>query len=714
MKNLWRNERGAALILVLMLSMVVTVGLTALIMSTQQGQRNSVHDGNAERSNYVAESGAVIVKRLVKNAAANNVQVQSMEESQLKTALEKVNPSFSLSGSNAMEISSRKEAGQFVVEITGKSKYSDNLKRQTKITLPILLNTSGGGAGGNGKGIFGDDVVGTSVTETNKAKTEAWVRHWDGKVQTAPGQYYKIINYQEQMTKYFTQQVDTKRPVFKASTVHPLQAPGTPATPLDVFDNKNCAMAEFQRADLEKYPDIYCLGDITINPAGLTKGTTIYSNGTIRVRGDLSAGTTLGALSAGKDIVFEGKLSGGKYGELIAGGKVIFSGELNSGFTHSQKISARGSIEFANKLNGAVFSGEMVSGDSIYFKNVIGNVTYSGRVSAANNIVFQEKIEKAAISADMVAGNNMQFKRPVGENGPVTISGSLMSGGSMTFDEPVRNLTASARFVAGKAITFNKEVGSGVLISGSLHSHDTITFNEPITSSTIMGLYAKGNIVLWKAVQGNSATLGDIQSDANITFNGNFDNATVLGDVIANKLLAFNGNINGSTVFKKNLVSNSTVADLNFNAGYRVVVEQSIYSAKGIDFKQLNGVRVGQSIYAYQNVTMPVNLSYLNIDGALLSRDGSVTFPKLYGCNSKDDCFVGSFIAGTAGIAFNYNLDGFMYFGGLSTGQTIKYNGNQNGPPNTIRITRQAPDGYTEDSGGNNGQINFGDWRTTS
>ncbi|MEK8128598.1 hypothetical protein WMW72_11845 [Paenibacillus filicis] len=713
MKNLWRNERGAALILVLMLSMVITVGLTALILSTQQGQRNSVHDGNAERSNYIAESGAVIVKRLVKNAADNNVQVLNLNAAQLKV-LEDVKPSFTLDGTNDMKISPFKEEGKIVVNIEGFSKFNDSLQKRTKITLPVLANSNGGGSGSNGNGIFGNDVVGTSVTEKNQKKTEQWVRHWDEKTskESAPGQYYKVTNYQEQMTNHFTKQIDANRPVFSTSAVFPLQGPTAPIIPLEVLDEKNCSKSEFQASDLDAVSEIYCTKNIVISPKGMTKKTPIYTNGSITVRGDITNGTYMGTLSAKGNITFEGKIYGGEFGETISGGQIIFMDELNGG-AFSSRLSARGDIEFRGNINGVTFSGDTLSGGSIYYKRVVNNITYSGRLSVQQNIVFEEGLKKGTFSIGLVAGNDLLFKRSVGDTGPVIISGLMESGGELKFFEPVRNVTASGRFVSGKAMTFNKEVGSNFVVSGSLHSHGGITFVEPVTNSTVSGgLYAKGDITFQKAIQGNS-TLGEIKSGNNITFQ-NVDGSTITGDVIANGLLAFNGNLNEGALFKQNLVSNSANSDLKFSAGSRVAVEGSIYSARGIDFNQLNGVKVGKSVYAYKDIRMPTNLSYLNVTGAVLSRDGSVTFPKLFGCGSKDACYIGSFVAGTAGINFNYNLDGFMYFGGLSTAQAINYNGTQNGPPNTIRISRKVPEGYTEDNSNNSGGINFGEWRTTS
>ncbi|WP_159883473.1 hypothetical protein [Paenibacillus puerhi] len=656
MKKFWRNERGAALILALMLSMVIAVSLTALVLSTQQGQRNSIHDGHAERANYVAESGAVIVKRLVKNAAANQVRVREMSEADLNKVLGDIKPSFTLDGTNTLRISSTKENESFLVNVSGKSKYTENLQRETTITLPILLNTAGGGTGGDGMGIFGDDVVGTSVTAANTAMTKQWVRHWEDPKQSAPGEYYGILNYQEQMTNYFSQQVDAAdkgKPFFRTSSISPVTPAPTAFADGRSYTSQLCSQTSFDYQSPHLSGTIYCKESITIYLDQMQLSGTIMSDG---------------------DIIVKGARSG------------------------SQEVS---------------------------------NFQLSGKLVAKGNVTFEHKIRKGTISGNLYAGGHVVFNQPVANDGEeVVFSGEIVSQGMIQFKSQVTRFTSSGRMISGKSIQFDGNLGGNLTFkdNAKLHSQDSILFNgtlDGVKFAPQTEIYAKKDIEFGKTLQ-NGTVLSKVAAGSRVTFSGNLDRTTVTGDVIANGLLAFHGNINDGTVFKGNLVNNSTTTDLMFNAGSRLVVEKSIYSARGIDFRQLNGLKVGRfelpledndrygAIYAYGDIRMSMTLSYLNVSGAILSRDQSVIFPKLFGCNAKSDCYVGSFVAGTAGIQFNHNLDGFMYFGGLSTAQHIRYNGNQNGPPNTIRIARQAPKGYTEGAGGNDGVIRFGGWKTKS
>ncbi|WP_207952938.1 hypothetical protein [Paenibacillus agricola] len=664
-----KNERGAALILVLFLVAIVGLLSTPLIMSTLQGANNTVKGETKEQAYYIAETGALVANRIMLEAVGRAVDPINLGPNNVARMVEDLNAQGNFLYNNTNKpvwtipiVGARDCSDTFAINSAGTSNRAHITSTQninltlvctqaiaqavTPIPTPTPTPTPTQSKYTDpATGIFGAEGVSGAITPT-PSYYGAPVGYSEDKLGSQDGTSVtriKTITAQQfatQFNEYFDAQM----------VIRPLpREPLTPLIPFPLTLSGNTLTVNYRQ------PVVY---DSTLNivPASytLTPGTKTISSsqssalhtGNITISGSNQTVTITGDIVSGNDIILDCN---------------------NCIINVTGNMVAKNEIRMTNWNETIQISGNMVSGGQMSF-NTVALLSVGRSLSTQKNIDFTNTLNQLNVKDSVIVGTPVSGNDGIRFSGidALKIDGYFSSLTAINFSNTLGNIAPPNKvglsIITGKDFIINSftrlDVGKNISSLTKVNFANTLD-----TINVLDGSIISGGDVVFNAVK-QLHVAGDISSKLKVNFSNTIEylKMTGSGSILSGSETVFNAikdiSMTGSI---------STPGNVNFsNTIEKMAMTGSIYTGGTLTFNAITSMDTG-NIYATALVTNNT-ISDMDIKGSILTK-GSLNF------KSIGNMTVSDFMGAIGSITFSSGLGTSPkpLFGGITTGGNINF-----------------------------------------
>jgi len=587
MKKL-KSERGATLLLVMGLILILVLLMTPLLMNLNVGLLQTATDGHTEVAFDEAESAAAVYKRLfneaVKVEEAKNSHLEESDAVALATNLHtaKLFPNLQVTPL----ISASKKAVQFA-------------------------SYSGTGQQKRGRAVeLGFEQITSTTTETGNSTSED-VFYWKHGVVMDKSNYnniftnvgtspntknYQFINnsypsnnytteFNDYMKKYTGESFATRSAfTFNAWPVvtldQPLPALPVPAevTAISNANTNNTTLSPRDSSGINYSGNVNFTASsspVTINKLG--NGNAIEATGSVTFTAP-SQVTLKGSIKIGQDLIADNNSGNGQF---IVEGNVL----------------VRGNAKFTQKSEYIYIKGDLLVQGDLSIGQITKEIVVDGNVIVGGNIQFPSTVEKLVVKGSLSSGSTIEFMNTVK---PIIIGGNFLAGKDMNFLNTVEYLQVKGVISAINNITFSNTVG---IISAGNWSTEWSS-----ESGNGESFYLAGTVV---GNDRHSIIAGNI-----LDFNNTITTLRSTGNLSANTLLIKNTmtniRINGSMIANGDISIIKPITDW--------IITENLYSNGLIRFFTVHKFLIKGSVYARTKITNSSTFTNFTVEGSMLSQ----------------------------------------------------------------------------------------------
>lgn len=565
-----RNERGAALLLALLLVFLVSVLAVPLLAGTRSGYAHSIRAQHAEQAASLAESSLrVSVHAVIEAIETGHVNLSPDQVVQfIQQYAYSLDPLYSDKAQTQVEARVEKAKGSvatLVVTSTGKVGTGKYQAVKTA-SLHLYVNTAGAE---NGSPIL--PIFESGITTGGNWSRQA-IDRLEQYVEAAGGGEPAIVSNHDFSSQFLS---------FYEGKINGAPSPHAPPFPSGTPPRQYPLVKGDVIVDSSR-PGVMTDGDIRItNPAGnriLVIDGSLIASGTITIdgwyeeiiiQGDLAANrivfnpankigkwTIKGHVHTETSLVVEaqevriaGNLTGNADLDLSSAQWIQIGGALAAGghleFGYLRRLEVQGTVSC---LGNAAFNGSMDEG-------FVGQ-----SIQAGGDLTFQS-VDSLAVAESVSAGRNLMFQNAINE---VTIGGSLVAGQDMEFDY-IQGLKLNNGHLAGQNIRFHGAVHQ-LDVAGSLYANDAVEF-EYINAVQVKDSLLAGRI-RFNGTVGHLGVGGLLMARESLTLP--YINKLIVGSFLGtNGGLTFGNGTAGSQAFPAVILGGLAVGqEVNFQGWY--------------------------------------------------------------------------------------------------------------------------------------------------
>lgn len=703
MKKL-KSERGATLLLVMGLILILVLLMTPLLMNLNVGLLQTATDGHTEKAFDEAESAAAVYKRLFNEA----VKVEEAKKSYLEE-------------SDAVALATNLNAARLFPNLQVTPLITTSKKAVE------FASYSGAGQQKRGRAVqLGFEQIKTTTTENSNSTSED-VFYWKhGVVMNRPNYNYIYTNvgtspnnknyefisnsypsakytteFNDYMKKYTGDSFNTRLAHWPVVTLdQPLPSLPIPAEVMAINNVSTQKSKNFSSGDginwagdvnlttsssevtinkLSNGNAIETTGSVTL-PAwskstfngnvkvgqnftarGNGGDRTLTINGNLMVRGNANFSDNYNAIYVkGNLLVNEDLTIGDVYtemvveGDLIVGKKINFSGKLVK-LTVKGSISSGTSISFNN--GGAIIvNGDLISGTNFYITSAFDYLQVKGAISARENITFTNSI--GIISA----GNwSNEWSSQSNDGQAAYLAGtavgndrkSIIAGNTLDFNNTITTLRVTGNI--SSKILFIRNTMRNVRVNGSIITNGDLSIAESVTDWMINEhFYSNGTTTL--PTTQKLHIKGTFYSKTKIRGSSTLDNVIVQGSLLSQGPIVFDNTINNVNI-GGDLVSNSEItlkSVTNSTVNGYMLANGEINFSNDIDNFTLNNDMIAQGDISF------MHLASIKVNGAIAAK-GNLAFKNTLGaCTVTKDLIAAGSISIQGGINSGFKVNGML------------------------------------------------------